>query len=134
MKSLRIDPTEFTPDIHFNPQKRLFKISGYSRPEDVYEFYRPVMSWLDDFEKEELEPDNYNDYQDPPIILNFHMRYFNSTSSKSLLDIMYKLLEFKAKGLELKVVWYYDEGDDTIQEAGEELSELINYPFEYVGK
>ncbi len=49
MDSLNIEPTEFTPKINFDPDNNLFEISGFSRPENVIGFYRPILKWLDEF-------------------------------------------------------------------------------------
>jgi len=32
----------------------------------------------------------------------------------------------------LKIYWYFDEDDDELREAGEELSEMSSVPFHYV--
>ena len=37
-------------------------------------------------------------------------------------------------GKEVGVVWYYEENDEDIMEAGEDLAELMNIPFELIAK
>jgi len=134
MEVLDLHATEFTPKILFDHQNNLFEISGYSRPEDVFEFFDKVHDWIDTFEEKILIPAEYKLFQDPPLTLTFHMRYYNSASSKCFLDILYRFLEFTSKGINFKIYWCYDEGDETILEAGEELSDLIEFPFEYFDK
>ena len=38
-----------TPGVSFNPDSRVFEFEGVSRPENVSEFYKPVIEWMTDF-------------------------------------------------------------------------------------
>ena len=58
--------------------------------------------------------------------------YFNSASSKFLLDVLLEFMKFKSKGNEVEVNWYYEDGDEEIQESGEEMSDMIGYPFKFI--
>ena len=49
MKSLILEPTEFTPDLHFDPEQNVLNIAGFSRPENVIGFYKPVVKWVQDY-------------------------------------------------------------------------------------
>lgn len=37
-----------------------------------------------------------------------------------------------AKGVNLRIDWHFDENDEDMKEVGEELSEVVDFPFEYI--
>ncbi len=51
MEPLRIEKTAKTPWIILDPYNDNFEISGISRPENVREFYFPVINWLIEFKR-----------------------------------------------------------------------------------
>lgn len=122
MESLHIAATEDTPEITLDYQNRKFMFVGRSLPEDVVSFYKPVLEWLDAFEESPLADAEFE----------FKLEYFNTASSKLILDILLKINDIFEEGTPLKVKWYYMELDIDLQEAGEEYSELIETPFELV--
>jgi len=134
MDNLIIEPTETSPRIQFDPNTRVFEIIGDSRPESVREFYEPMLNWLEDFSAELLSMLISKPTGDPIIItFNFKLHYFNSSSAKYFLDILKKLIaKFYSKGVELKVFWYYEDDDEDMLEAGEELSHMVKFPFKYI--
>ncbi|UKN01610.1 DUF1987 domain-containing protein [Paracrocinitomix mangrovi] len=123
MERLIIEATEDTPSIDFDPGTNNLKISGRSLPEDVTKFYQPVLDWLD-----ELEASSGND-----CTLHVGLEYFNTASSKLILDILMKLEDIHMDGNNtIKVIWSHDARDVDMQEAAEEYSELVEVPFEVV--
>ncbi|SDC47974.1 DUF1987 domain-containing protein [Williamwhitmania taraxaci] len=129
MKPLIIEPTEFTPDVNFNPSKHTLDIAGFSRPENVIGYYKPVVTWIQDYIDETFT--NNKEFDKPVIITNFRMTYFNSSSAKFLLDILFELRKVHDMGNKIVVNWYYESDDDEIKESGEELSDLVCIPFNY---
>jgi hypothetical protein len=127
MDSLNIEPTEFTPRINFDSENNLFEISGFSRPENVIGFYRPILKWLDEFSEAVLLKNM--DFNKRLLTINLKMTYFNSASSKFLLDILLEFMKYHSRGNEVVINWYYEDGDDEIQESGEEISDMLGYPF-----
>ncbi len=130
MSPLNIDPTEFTPKVQFDPENGKFDISGFSRPENVIGFYRPILKWLDDYNENVLSTNL--DYNKTLLTVNLRMTYFNSASSKFLLDILLEFMKFHSKGYDVEINWYYEDGDDEIQESGEEISDMLGYPFNFI--
>jgi hypothetical protein len=120
MEIINITATEDTPKVTLDHVNRIFEISGRSLPEDVVVFYQPVMQWLEDFEKAPF--DNME--------LSIKLEYFNTASSKLILDILLKLEEVNQNGTPLKVKWYFLSSDIDMKEAGEEYSEIVGLPFE----
>lgn len=129
METLKIQPAEFTPGIVFDPEKGVFDIYGFSRPENVVGFYKPLLTWLETYNHEvlEAEPDVYRQLE-----VNLKMTYFNSASSKFLLDLLLLFIRMDSNNCTVRVNWYYEEDDDEIQESGEELSEMLGFPFNYI--
>lgn len=130
MEPLIISETEFTPAITFDPINNEFGISGVSRPENVPGFYEPAVLWLRQFEHsiEHLDAK----YKLSVVRFVFKMVYFNSASAKLLLQIIEVLKRIDQKGIDIRIQWYYDEGDEQMLEDGQDLSDAIDFPFEYI--
>jgi len=120
METIKINATEDTPNVVLDPVNNLFEISGRSLPEDVVVFYQPVMQWLDELDKAPIQN----------MLLSIKLEYFNTASSKLILDILLKLEAMFQKGTRLKVKWYFLSNDSDMKEAGEEYSEIVELPFE----
>ena len=117
MTVLNLEGTEDTPKILLDKKNQIFELSGRSLPEDSAEFFQPVLDWLENYKSESL----------PSTVFTFKMEYFNTASSKLILDILSKLEEINGTMVE----WYYHEDDEDMQEAGEEFSELVDVPFSF---
>lgn len=122
MEVIRINATEDTPNVILDHVNKVFEISGRSLPEDVVVFYEPVMQWLRELENA------------PVMNLEFGIKleYFNTASSKLLLDILLKLEAIYQNGIPMKVKWYFVPADCDMREAGEEYAEIVGIPFEFV--
>ncbi|MDA3891416.1 MAG: DUF1987 domain-containing protein [Salinivirgaceae bacterium] len=131
MKPFIIEETAATPRIVFDLDENKFELKGCSRPEDVRDFYAPVIKWLNNF-KDSVDDDLRNDHKEQPIVFKFKFDYFNSSSAKFILDILVLINRVHTEGLNIRIDWYFDESDDDMKEVGEELSEVVDFPFEYV--
>lgn len=128
MRKLVIDKTNTTPLVILDPETRIYKISGESRPSDVREFYDQVILWLDDFTMYLI---NSKDIENPVIFI-FNLVYFNSSSAKLILDICKSLASLRLKGFNVTVNWHYEEEDLDMLEVGKEMSRIVKCPFEYI--
>ncbi|MES2837876.1 MAG: DUF1987 domain-containing protein [Bacteroidota bacterium] len=123
MEKLHLVGTEDTPEVLLDPSSNKFVISGRSLPEDVTTFYQPIMDWLDALENNPLSA----------IKFDIKLEYFNTASSKLILDILMKLEEIHTSGAcKINIVWHYQEDDEDMQEAGDEYKDLVEVPFEIV--
>lgn len=122
MEKLMITGTEDTPNIVLDPENGVYEISGRSLPEDVVSFYQPVLNWLNEFEASPI----------PDIDFVFKLDYFNTASSKLILDILLKLDDIFTAGNGINIKWHYMELDTDLEEAGEEYSELVEIPFDLI--
>ncbi|MBC8041901.1 MAG: DUF1987 domain-containing protein [Rhizobacter sp.] len=121
MTNLNIAPTKTTPQIEFNAATGDLEISGQSYPESAVDFYQPVMTWLAEFLKGETS-----------LTLGFKLSYFNTSSSKCILNILRLLEKANAEGKKVEVNWHHNEADEQMQETGEEFAENMKLTFNVV--
>ncbi|NJM17196.1 MAG: DUF1987 domain-containing protein [Bacteroidales bacterium] len=131
MNKLIIEDTEFTPGIHFDPDNKKFEIFGVSRPENVLGFYQKPLDYLHKYVEVGFSH-LVTKYTSDEIEIWFKMVYFNSSSSKSFLQILDVFKEIEDKGMKVKIKWCYDEGDDQMLEDGEDLQEATNLDFDFI--
>ena len=117
MEILNLEGTEDTPKIMLDKGNGIFEISGRSLPEDSAEFYRPILDWIE----------QYGEAPNPATEFVFKLEYFNTASSKLILDVLSALEDIKG----MKILWYFHEDDEDMEEAGQEFSELVEIPFEF---
>ncbi len=122
MDALIIDSTPKSPAVILDPNSLKFEISGESRPENANKFYEPILMWLEQFQAD--APSKFS--------FVFKFNYFNSTSAKFVVDILNKLENYTQSGKTVLVEWHYDGRDEDMKESGEELSQLVNLPFEFI--
>ncbi|MFT5916110.1 MAG: hypothetical protein ACJAWV_001217 [Flammeovirgaceae bacterium] len=111
MTVLNLESTEDTPRVVLDKSNGTFEISGRSLPEDAEEFYRPILDWLE----------GYTSDLNGETEFMFKLEYFNTASSKKILDVLTKLEDIDGA----KVVWYFHEDDEDMEEAGEEFADLV---------
>ena len=122
MDVIKIMGTDDTPSITLDAGNNVFEISGRSLPEDVAAFYNPIIEWME----------KYNQSPLTKTVFNFKLVYFNTASSKMLLDILMKLEELHNAGKEVIVKWHFSEDDEDMKEAGEEYADIVDVPFEQI--
>lgn len=122
MEPLIIEETSLTPYIHFDSTAGKLEMKGRSIPENSLEFYQPVYEWLDKYVK---EPNS-------KTVVHVQFDYFNTSSSKCILDILKRVDKLDGLGKDVLIKWFYDENDEDMMEAGEDYSDLLDSPFEIV--
>ena len=122
METLRLDATDDSPLVIMDKENKIFELSGKSLPEDVSDFYQPVLDWLEEYR---LAPN-------PDTNLNIKLVYFNTASSKMILDILMIIEEIVEEGYQAVVKWYSLNSDEDMQEAGKEYEEMVDVPFEHL--
>jgi hypothetical protein len=122
MDIIKIQGTDDTPTVILDVQNDIFQISGRSLPEDVGAFYDPILEWLREFAESSHDK----------MTFGFKLEYFNTASSKLILDILLKLEDMFENGKEVQVKWYYPEDDEDMEEAGEEYADIVDVPFEQI--
>ena len=109
MENLEIEGSHknfFVPTVSFNAKTGICEISGESFLEDTVEFYRPLIDWIEE----------YMTSVAGPIALIIKLTYFNTSTSRSILDILNLLRDYEESGGEIVVNWHYDENDIDMEE------------------
>lgn len=123
METLNIEGTAKTPTIKFDPSKGVVELKGRSIPENSIEFYKPLIDWLE----------KYSQAPQSNTVVNIQLEYFNTSSSKCILDVFKKLEAINKAGNSSVVInWHYEEDDEDMSEAGEDYQAIINVPFKMV--
>jgi len=122
MENLVIEGTKQSPSVNFNADTGKLELSGRSIPENSFEFYNPLLEWLGEYAKNPKEQ----------TVLKVYLEYFNTSSSKYILEVLKKLKEvLKNDGVEVKVDWCYDEDDEEMMETGEDYEDVTGLEFDY---
>jgi hypothetical protein len=111
--------TADTPSVILDAERGIFEISQMSLPEDAVDFYSPILAWLRE----------YAQNPNPETVFNMRLEYFNTASSKQLIQILLILQEMKDRSNVL-VKWFYKEIDEDMLALGEEYKQIMQIPFE----
>jgi hypothetical protein len=121
MEPISIAGTPKTPTVNFNSNGKI-EIKGRSIPENSIEFYDPLVKWLEEYLSNPAELTE----------VNIQLEYFNTSSSKCILDVFKKLEAIYKSGNEVIINWYYEEDDEDMLEAGEDYQSIIKVPFKMI--
>ena len=115
----QIEGNTSRPTVIFNATTGQFRISGRSILENSIRFYEPIIKWIDNY------------LHNPAESTEFHMEleYFNTSTSKYLLQIMQQLETLFDKCMNVTIVWYYS--DEDMQELGNDYQQIVKVPFEF---
>ena len=102
----------FTPSVNFSFADGYCEIMGYSYHEEPYEFYQPLCEWIKHFFTKK-----------DSLIFSFRLSYFNSGTSKCILNLLFLLKSYQQDNKNVIVNWYYEAYDDDMYE---EAIDFIN--------
>ncbi len=122
MEPLIIEGTAKTPNVKFDGGQGLIEVKGRSIPENSIEFYKPLVDWLEEYGKTPASLTK----------VNIQLEYFNTSSSKCILDVFNKLEAIYKGKNEVIINWYYEEDDEDMLEAGEDYESIIRVPFKMI--
>lgn len=121
MNHLVLEATAFTPYINFNAETGVMEIKGRSIPDQPDDFWIPVLNW---FETYMASPSASTEF-------SINLEYFNISSSKRILFLLYKLNDIVKSGKDAKVSWLYRENDEDMYEVGHDYAYMVKVPFEF---
>ncbi len=122
-ENLIIDGSNKTPTIKLYFETGSIEISGKSIPENSIGFYQPVYSWIDTYA---AKPSSKTE-------IKIQLEYFNTSSSKCLLDIFRKFEAIKKSGKsDIEVLWHYEADDEDMMEAGDDYNSLVDLTFRLI--
>ena len=120
MDNYYLDKTNSTPLIDFNATTGELLMEGESYPENSFEFYHPMKTWMSIFLAQNR------------VCVRLHIRltYLNTSSTKIMMDLLDLLEEAHRRGGKVTVIWYCDRHNERAIETAEEFKEEITFPFE----
>ncbi len=121
MERLAIEPSTSTPKVAFDPETGILELSGESYPENSFEFYAPILSWLKDYLLVHGD-----------ITFNVKIVYMNSSSIKCVLDMLDLMAEAGERGGKVAVNWFYDRENPRALDLAEEFREEAEIPFKII--
>lgn len=117
MNIFELKESSTTPYVLLDASIGRITFEGRSIPENVIDYYQPILNWIDEYSKSPSEQ----------TIVNFKFEYFNTSSSKRIFDIMKKVeLMSINSGKSVVINWYYEEDDEDIFFAGNDYKALIS--------
>jgi hypothetical protein len=119
MQDLIYEATHSTPGIKFDSSRGEMEMYGRSIPENAINVYRPVLDWLEQYM---VEPKD-------ETVLNFKIEFFNTSSSKFILQILKKLEQLNRQGFKVTINWFYN--DEDILDLAEDYQELVGMKFNF---
>lgn len=119
--TLQIKPTKTTPAVDLNPETGILGLRGMSIPENVSTFYAPILDWLRAYTQNPAER----------TTLKFTFDYFNTATSKVLMELITVLESIHESSSECVIEWHYKANDPDMQEAGEDYALITRVPFEF---
>ncbi|PHX82781.1 MAG: nuclear pore complex subunit [Flavobacteriales bacterium] len=122
MEGITIEGTPKTPTINFDIATGHLEIKGRSIPENSIEFYKPIVELLDRYAAKPQANTN----------VKIQLEYFNTSSSKCILDIFKKLEAIHKAGNATIINWHYEQDDEDMLEAGEDYQAIIAVPFKMI--
>lgn len=122
MENIVIEGTSTTPAVKFFPKLGKFELSGRSIPENAAEFFKPLLDSLEQYTAGEAIS---------PTQLDIRLEYYNTASSRCLLDIFKRMDILKKNGIEVIINWHFEEDDDDMRDAGEYYQTLVSINFNF---
>jgi len=119
MNALNIPAGSSTPGVTADWEAGLLVMRGDSYPENSFEFFGPVIDWIERYLKESAAP----------LRLELHLVYMNTSSVKAMMDIFDLLEESHTKGRQVSVDWIYDPRNERVLGLADEFREDCSFPF-----
>ena len=116
MDPFRIQATRYTPSVNFNPHDNTFDLIGESFPENPTRFFNPILTFLDDY---------FTQPESSILTVNIELTYYNSRSSRLVMDLLDSLNLEAQKGRTITVNWRCRKSNEDIMEDGCEFKETF---------
>lgn len=118
MEKFYIPSTSKTPEIFADPSLGSIVFRGRSIPENATEFYQSLAQWLGE----------YLEHPPQKTVVDVCLEYFNTSSSKALVEVFRLLEPLKRRGGEVLLRWHFEEGDEDMRESGEDFRQVLALP------
>ena len=122
MEKLVIEGSAKSPSVDFNSETGTLALKGRSIPENSIEFYKPLNDWLDTYSSAPREK----------TTVDVRLEYFNTSSSKCILDFFKRLEKVNQGSSVVHINWYFETDDEDMEEAGEDYEAIVGLPFKII--
>ncbi len=89
METLNIKASKSSPLVKYDVESNTLEIAGECYPENAVKFFTPIFQWLDD---------EINSLNKSLLTVNLNISYFNSSTSKALMNFFDILEKAHDKG------------------------------------
>lgn len=121
MKIYKKDNTESTPEVDFNFGLKKLAIKGVCSPENPIAFFNEIKEHLEEYIAEHNEME-----------LDFTFDYFNTGSSKCILNLLFNIKSKSDENFNCKINWFLVGNDSEMRESGKFFEELTGLKFNYL--
>ena len=105
-----IPDAPFFPSVKFDYATGTCELVGESYMEDTYKFYTPLINWLNRYISE-----------GKALTFTVKLTYFNTSSSRIILDILDILRQYQLASGKVEINWYYRASDPDMLEEVEDF-------------
>jgi len=120
MSVLEIPAKEAAPYIRFDEENGTLQLKGKSYDDDVVMLFNMLRSKLKAFSTSKPEK----------LDVNIYLKYFNTSSSKCLFDLLLDLKDIEENGTQLNIIWNFVEGDEEMGEEIEDFRDSLEMEFD----
>lgn len=113
--------TEDRPMIELSPLENRFVFKGRSIPENAFDFYKPVIDWIDLYSK---NPNALSTFE-------FRFEHINTHSTQQIMKILQRLDKFPGD-TKVKLKWYYPKDDTDMLDIGNRLKEILGVDLKFI--
>jgi hypothetical protein len=119
---VHIPATETTPEVILDPVNFRIEVAGHSVCVTPRIYFDPILKWIECLKS--AAPQR--------IQVHIHLDYFNTYSSKIILEIFFRVRKYAIMGWSVTFFWYYAPDDDDLRETGENYAEILACDFRVV--
>ncbi len=114
-----IEDEYYRPIVNFDAEKGVCTLEGESYLEETDDFFEPLLEWFKE----------YTQTTNKEITFNFKLTYYNTSSSKKILEFLKMIKEYMQRGNKANINWYYEENDTDIIEDAEDFMVITGLKF-----
>jgi len=120
---LEREKTTTTPYVLIDEENKYMKFEGKSYLEEIVEFFQEISEWLE----------KYLAQENAGLTFDCAMRYFNSSTTKIIYNMLRVMDKAAGRGAEITVNWIVSEANESMVECGEDFEEeMENLTFNLV--
>lgn len=117
-----VEASAKTPTVELDADKGVLLFRGRAIPENTIDFFQPINNWVE----------KYCQFPKEETTLQIRLEYFNTSSSKCILDLFRKFESLNRDKSKVSVQWFFESGDEDMEEAGEDYQAIVRLPFHMI--